>query len=55
MLCQVGLQEGPDGENSSLVDKLMLYDSKLWKGEFSQTLENAKEYYASKFSLYCIC
>uniref|UniRef100_A0A8C5X1K2 E3 ubiquitin-protein ligase n=1 Tax=Malurus cyaneus samueli TaxID=2593467 RepID=A0A8C5X1K2_9PASS len=32
ILCQVGLQEGPDGENSSLVDKLMLYDSKLWKG-----------------------
>ncbi|OXB61981.1 hypothetical protein ASZ78_002626 [Callipepla squamata] len=32
VLCQVGLQEGPDGENSSLVDKLMLYDSKLWKG-----------------------
>uniref|UniRef100_A0A8C0UYE9 E3 ubiquitin-protein ligase n=1 Tax=Cyanistes caeruleus TaxID=156563 RepID=A0A8C0UYE9_CYACU len=31
ILCQVGLQEGPDGENSSLVDKLMLYDSKLWK------------------------
>uniref|UniRef100_A0A7N4PAU8 E3 ubiquitin-protein ligase n=1 Tax=Sarcophilus harrisii TaxID=9305 RepID=A0A7N4PAU8_SARHA len=32
ILCQVGLQEGPDGENSSLVDKLMLCDSKLWKG-----------------------
>uniref|UniRef100_A0A8C3T0U9 E3 ubiquitin-protein ligase n=1 Tax=Chelydra serpentina TaxID=8475 RepID=A0A8C3T0U9_CHESE len=32
ILCQVGLQEGPDGENSSLVDKLMLSDSKLWKG-----------------------
>uniref|UniRef100_A0A8D0L320 E3 ubiquitin-protein ligase n=1 Tax=Sphenodon punctatus TaxID=8508 RepID=A0A8D0L320_SPHPU len=32
ILCQVGVQEGPDGENSSLVDKLMLSDSKLWKG-----------------------
>ncbi|XP_078505840.1 E3 ubiquitin-protein ligase UBR2 isoform X1 [Lissotriton helveticus] len=32
ILCQVGLQEGPDGENSSLVDRLMLCDSKLWKG-----------------------
>ncbi|XP_068089086.1 E3 ubiquitin-protein ligase UBR2 isoform X1 [Hyperolius riggenbachi] len=32
ILCQVGLQEGPDGENSSLVDKLMLCDSILWKG-----------------------
>ncbi|KAJ6666943.1 hypothetical protein lerEdw1_018945 [Lerista edwardsae] len=32
ILCQVGLQEGPEGENSSLVDKLMLSDSKLWKG-----------------------
>ncbi|XP_037677336.1 E3 ubiquitin-protein ligase UBR2-like isoform X2 [Choloepus didactylus] len=32
ILCQVGLQEGPDGENSSLMDRLMLSDSKLWKG-----------------------
>ncbi|KAK2505994.1 hypothetical protein MC885_004864 [Smutsia gigantea] len=32
ILCQVGLQEGPDGENFSLVDRLMLSDSKLWKG-----------------------
>ncbi|XP_023401425.1 E3 ubiquitin-protein ligase UBR2 isoform X9 [Loxodonta africana] len=32
ILCQVGLQEGPDGENYSLVDRLMLSDSKLWKG-----------------------
>uniref|UniRef100_A0A8C5PGM3 E3 ubiquitin-protein ligase n=1 Tax=Leptobrachium leishanense TaxID=445787 RepID=A0A8C5PGM3_9ANUR len=32
ILCQVGLQEGPDGENSSLVDRLMLCDSMLWKG-----------------------
>uniref|UniRef100_A0A8C5KN28 E3 ubiquitin-protein ligase n=1 Tax=Jaculus jaculus TaxID=51337 RepID=A0A8C5KN28_JACJA len=32
ILCQVGLQEGPDGENSSLVDRLMRTDSKLWKG-----------------------
>lgn len=32
-MCQVGLQEGPDGENSSLVDRLMLNDSKLWKGD----------------------
>lgn len=36
ILCQVGLQEGPEGENSSLVDKLMLSDSKLWKGEIFQ-------------------
>ncbi|XP_048661276.1 E3 ubiquitin-protein ligase UBR2 isoform X4 [Marmota marmota marmota] len=32
ILCQVGLQEGPYGENSCLVDRLMLSDSKLWKG-----------------------
>ncbi|XP_028676541.1 E3 ubiquitin-protein ligase UBR2 isoform X1 [Erpetoichthys calabaricus] len=32
ILCQVWLQLGPEGENSSLVDKLMLCDSKLWKG-----------------------
>ncbi|XP_061661493.1 E3 ubiquitin-protein ligase UBR2 [Syngnathoides biaculeatus] len=32
ILCQVGLEEGPEGENSSLVDRLMLNDSKMWKG-----------------------
>ncbi|XP_070697048.1 E3 ubiquitin-protein ligase UBR2 isoform X3 [Pempheris klunzingeri] len=32
IFCQVGLQRGPDGENSSLVDQLMLNDSKMWKG-----------------------
>ncbi|XP_043917807.1 E3 ubiquitin-protein ligase UBR2 isoform X2 [Protopterus annectens] len=32
IVCQVGLQEGQEGENSSLVDTLMLNDSKLWKG-----------------------
>ncbi|XP_058507486.1 E3 ubiquitin-protein ligase UBR2 isoform X4 [Solea solea] len=32
ILCQVGLQQGPEGENSSLVDRLMLNDSKMWKG-----------------------
>uniref|UniRef100_A0A8C5BP86 E3 ubiquitin-protein ligase n=1 Tax=Gadus morhua TaxID=8049 RepID=A0A8C5BP86_GADMO len=32
LLCQVGLQNGPEGENSSLVDTLMLCDSKMWKG-----------------------
>uniref|UniRef100_A0A8D3DRL7 E3 ubiquitin-protein ligase n=1 Tax=Scophthalmus maximus TaxID=52904 RepID=A0A8D3DRL7_SCOMX len=32
ILCQVGLQNGPEGENSSLVDRLMLNDSKMWKG-----------------------
>ncbi|XP_014057166.2 E3 ubiquitin-protein ligase UBR2 isoform X1 [Salmo salar] len=32
ILCQVGLERGPDGENSSLVDTLMLCDSKMWKG-----------------------
>ncbi|TSK42134.1 E3 ubiquitin-protein ligase UBR2 [Bagarius yarrelli] len=31
ILCQVGLQNGPVGENS-LVDTLMLNDSKMWKG-----------------------
>ncbi|XP_041922734.1 E3 ubiquitin-protein ligase UBR2 isoform X4 [Alosa sapidissima] len=31
VLCQVGLQRGPDGEGS-LVDTLMLCDSKMWKG-----------------------
>ncbi|XP_047668062.1 E3 ubiquitin-protein ligase UBR2 isoform X5 [Tachysurus fulvidraco] len=31
ILCQVGLQNGTDGENS-LVDTLMLNDSKMWKG-----------------------
>uniref|UniRef100_A0A3Q2Y0B2 E3 ubiquitin-protein ligase n=1 Tax=Hippocampus comes TaxID=109280 RepID=A0A3Q2Y0B2_HIPCM len=32
ILCQVGLEEGPEGVNSSLVDRLMLNDSKMWKG-----------------------
>ncbi|XP_069394248.1 E3 ubiquitin-protein ligase UBR2 isoform X2 [Paralichthys olivaceus] len=32
ILCQVGLQNSPEGENSSLVDRLMLNDSKMWKG-----------------------
>ncbi|KAJ8014253.1 hypothetical protein DPEC_G00038350 [Dallia pectoralis] len=32
ILCQVGLENGPEGENSSLVDTLMLCDSKMWKG-----------------------
>ncbi|XP_072565835.1 E3 ubiquitin-protein ligase UBR2 isoform X4 [Paramormyrops kingsleyae] len=31
ILCQVGLEKGPLGENS-LVDTLMLCDSKMWKG-----------------------
>uniref|UniRef100_A0A4W5MB79 E3 ubiquitin-protein ligase n=1 Tax=Hucho hucho TaxID=62062 RepID=A0A4W5MB79_9TELE len=31
ILCQVGLERGPAGENS-LVDTLMLCDSKMWKG-----------------------
>ncbi|XP_064173858.1 E3 ubiquitin-protein ligase UBR2 isoform X1 [Anguilla rostrata] len=31
ILCQVGLQKGPEGEYSSLVDTLMLCDSKMWK------------------------
>ncbi|XP_062375435.1 E3 ubiquitin-protein ligase UBR2 isoform X2 [Sardina pilchardus] len=31
ILCQVGLQRGPEGEDS-LVDTLMLCDSKMWKG-----------------------
>ncbi|XP_072366213.1 E3 ubiquitin-protein ligase UBR2 isoform X1 [Scyliorhinus torazame] len=32
ILCEVGLQQRPDEEGSSLIDKLMLCDSKLWKG-----------------------
>ncbi|XP_026164597.1 E3 ubiquitin-protein ligase UBR2 isoform X5 [Mastacembelus armatus] len=32
ILCQVGLQKSSEGENSSLVDRLMLNDSKMWKG-----------------------
>lgn len=32
ILCQVGLQSGPQGGSSSLVDQLMLNDSKMWKG-----------------------
>ncbi|KAI9514830.1 E3 ubiquitin-protein ligase ubr2 [Dissostichus eleginoides] len=31
-LCQVCLQKLPEGQFSSLVDKLMLNDSKMWKG-----------------------
>lgn len=32
ILCEVGLQSGPQGVSSSLVDQLMLNDSKMWKG-----------------------
>ncbi|XP_072246542.1 E3 ubiquitin-protein ligase UBR2 isoform X1 [Leuresthes tenuis] len=32
ILCQVGLQRVPEGEKPSLVDRLMLNDSKMWKG-----------------------
>ncbi|XP_055358375.1 E3 ubiquitin-protein ligase UBR2 isoform X3 [Betta splendens] len=32
VLCQVALQEGLEGKSSSLVDRLMLNDSKMWKG-----------------------
>nr|DBA27212.1 TPA: hypothetical protein GDO54_011378 [Pyxicephalus adspersus] len=32
ILCQVGLQEGLHGDSTSLVDRLMLCDSLLWKG-----------------------
>ncbi|XP_078462123.1 E3 ubiquitin-protein ligase UBR2 isoform X2 [Lampetra planeri] len=32
VLCQVGLDPGPDGQDSSPISRLMLYDSKLWKG-----------------------
>ncbi|XP_031435449.1 E3 ubiquitin-protein ligase UBR2 isoform X1 [Clupea harengus] len=31
ILCQVGLQKGPEGEDS-MVDTFMLCDSKMWKG-----------------------
>ncbi|CAN9499546.1 unnamed protein product [Ophioblennius macclurei] len=32
ILCQVGLQKQSEEESSSLVDRLMLNDSKMWKG-----------------------
>ncbi|XP_048391608.1 E3 ubiquitin-protein ligase UBR2 isoform X2 [Stegostoma tigrinum] len=32
ILCEVGLQQRSDEDSSSLVDRLMLCDSKLWKG-----------------------
>ncbi|KAM6915827.1 E3 ubiquitin-protein ligase UBR2 [Xenentodon cancila] len=32
ILCQVGLQRGLEEESSTLVDRLMLNDSKMWKG-----------------------
>ncbi|XP_028324302.1 E3 ubiquitin-protein ligase UBR2 [Gouania willdenowi] len=32
VLCQVGLQRRSEEEDSSLIDKLMLNDSKMWKG-----------------------
>ncbi|KAM8946628.1 E3 ubiquitin-protein ligase UBR2 isoform 2-T2 [Pelodytes ibericus] len=32
ILCQVALQRAMEGEIPSFLDKLMLYDSKLWKG-----------------------
>ncbi|XP_041071114.1 E3 ubiquitin-protein ligase UBR2 isoform X1 [Carcharodon carcharias] len=32
ILCEVGLQQRTDEDSSSLIDKLMLCDSKLWKG-----------------------
>lgn len=40
ILCQVGLQNGPDGENS-LVDTLMLCDSKMWKGAILYVWDNS--------------
>uniref|UniRef100_A0A3Q2ZJR7 E3 ubiquitin-protein ligase n=1 Tax=Kryptolebias marmoratus TaxID=37003 RepID=A0A3Q2ZJR7_KRYMA len=60
ILCQVGLQKGPEGENSSLVDRLMLNDSKMWKGArniYHQLLMNSllmdlkyKKFFAIKFA-----
>lgn len=38
ILCQVGLQSGPQGGSSSLVDQLMLNDSKMWKGTHKQSV-----------------
>lgn len=38
ILCQVGLQSGPQGASSSLVDQLMLNDSKMWKGTHTQSV-----------------
>ncbi|XP_075902159.1 E3 ubiquitin-protein ligase UBR2 isoform X1 [Nelusetta ayraudi] len=32
ILCQVGLEAGPEGDDSSLVNRLMINDSKMWKG-----------------------
>ncbi|XP_053291780.1 E3 ubiquitin-protein ligase UBR2 isoform X1 [Pleuronectes platessa] len=60
ILCQVGLQNSPEGENSSLVDRLMLNDSKMWKGArniYHQLLMNSllmdlkyKKMFAIQFS-----
>uniref|UniRef100_A0A4W6E2Y1 E3 ubiquitin-protein ligase n=1 Tax=Lates calcarifer TaxID=8187 RepID=A0A4W6E2Y1_LATCA len=60
ILCQVGLQKGAEGENSSLVDRLMLNDSKMWKGArniYHQLLMNSllmdlkyKKIFAIQFS-----
>uniref|UniRef100_A0A3Q2DY53 E3 ubiquitin-protein ligase n=1 Tax=Cyprinodon variegatus TaxID=28743 RepID=A0A3Q2DY53_CYPVA len=43
ILCQVALKKGPEGENSSLVDRLMLNDSKMWKARniYHQLLMNS--------------
>uniref|UniRef100_F7BKV5 E3 ubiquitin-protein ligase n=1 Tax=Monodelphis domestica TaxID=13616 RepID=F7BKV5_MONDO len=51
ILCQVGLQEGPDGENSSLVDKLMLCDSKLWKDIFNGFIDYVTDDHDREFSI----
>lgn len=60
ILCQVGLQQGPEGENSSLVDRLMLNDSRMWKGkhllclQFHQFGQDVEFIVKSQSVSYCV-
>lgn len=33
----MGLEVGPEGDDSSLVNRLMINDSKMWKGRLART------------------
>lgn len=33
----MGLEAGPEGDDSSLVNRLMINDSKMWKGRHTHT------------------
>ena len=46
----MGLQKTPEGENSSLVDQLMLNDSKMWKGGYIHTHTHTHTH-----TLYTVC